>query len=132
MAMDRRAAAALIVAAPAAAFAVSGDSPKQAYFSATPLSSPFGELYTNQASRLWVELGETEKGIYTRVARETSVKLAEVSTPCSPTVVVILCEMEPRFLAAPASSNLDMETGRRLHSEERVGPLQDCPAWLHV
>jgi len=78
MAMDRRAAAALIVGAPAAAFAVGGDSPKQAYFATSPLSSPFGETYTNQATRLWVELGETEKGIYTRVARETSVKLAEV------------------------------------------------------
>jgi len=97
MAMDRRAAAALIVGAPAAAFAVGGDSPKQAYFATSPLSSPFGETYTNQATRLWVELGETEKGIYTRVARETSVKLAEVSTPCCPTVVAIFCEIATRL-----------------------------------
>jgi len=78
MAMDRRAAAGLIIGAPAAAFAVGGDSPKQAYFAKSPISSPFGETYTNQATRLWTELGETERGIYTRIARETKTQLDNI------------------------------------------------------
>ena len=76
--MDRRAAAGLIVAAPAAAFASAGDSPKQAYFATTPASSPFGEVYKNQATRLWTELGETERGIFTRIAVKTKQQLDEV------------------------------------------------------
>jgi len=78
MQMDRRAAAGLIVAAPAAAFATSGDSPKQAYFAKSPMSSPFGEVYTNQGSRLWTELGETERGIFTRIAVKTKQQLDEI------------------------------------------------------
>lgn len=78
MQMDRRAAAGLIVAAPAAAFASSGDSPKQAYFAGSPMSSPFMEVYTNQQTRLWTELGETEKGIFTRIAVKTKQQLDEV------------------------------------------------------
>jgi hypothetical protein len=84
MQMDRRAAAGLIVAAPAAAFASSGDSPKQAYFATSPMSAPFGEVYTNQGTRLWTELGETERGIFTRIAVKTKQQLDEVIAPsCS-------------------------------------------------
>lgn len=79
MQLDRRAVAGVILAAPAAAFAVGGDSPKQAYFATSPMSSPFGETYTNQASRLWQENNETEKAIYTRIAGETKKQLSEVS-----------------------------------------------------
>lgn len=80
MQMDRRAAAGVIIAAPAAAFASSGDSPKQAYFGTAPISAPFGEVYTNQATRLWKELGETEREIYTKIARNTKKELADVSS----------------------------------------------------
>ena len=79
MQMDRRTVACMILAAPAAAFAVGGDSPKQAYFSTQPLSSPFGETYTNQNTRLWQELGETEKAIFTRIASKTKSELTDVS-----------------------------------------------------
>ena len=78
MGMERRAAAGLILAAPAAAFATGGDSPKQAYFATSPLSSPFGETYTNQETRLWQELGDTEKAIFTRIATKTKAELTEV------------------------------------------------------
>ena len=78
MQMDRRAVAGVILATPAAAFAVGGDSPKQAYFATQPLSSPVGETYTNQATRLWTELGETEKAIFTRIASKTKSELTNV------------------------------------------------------
>ena len=81
MQMDRRAAAGVILAAPAAAFASSGDSPKQAYFATSPASSPFGEVYTNQATALWQELAETEREIYTKIARNTKQQLTDVSAP---------------------------------------------------
>ena len=78
--MDRRAAAGLIFAAPAAAFASAGDSPKQSYFGAAPLSAPFGETYTNRGSNaLWTELGDTEREIFTRIARKTKEELEAVS-----------------------------------------------------
>merc|ERR1740117_1424721 len=77
MAMDRRAAAGLIIGAPAAAFAVGGDSPKQAYFAKSPISSPFGETYTNQATRLW-KGGSDEEIIYKRIARETKTQLDNI------------------------------------------------------
>lgn len=86
--MDRRAAAGVILAAPAAAFASSGDSPKQAYFATSPASSPFGEVYTNQATALWQELAETEREIYTKIARNTKQQLTDVSAP---TLLVATC-----------------------------------------
>ena len=81
MQLDRRAAVGVILAAPAAAFASSGDSPKQSYFGTAPASSPFGEVYTNQGTRLWQELGDTEREIYTKIARNTKSQLSDVSTP---------------------------------------------------
>lgn len=78
MQMDRRAAAGVILAAPAAAFATGGDSPKQAYFATSPLSSPFGEVYTNQGTALWQELAETEREIYTKIARNTKKQLTDI------------------------------------------------------
>ena len=82
MQMDRRAVAGVILAAPAAAFASAGDSPKQAYFATAPASSPFGETYTNRGNGLWQELGEMEREIYTRIARATKDQLTDVSPRC--------------------------------------------------
>jgi len=78
MQLDRRAAVGAIIAAPAAAFASSGDSPKQSYFGTAPASSPFGEVYTNQGTRLWQELGETEREIYRKIAVKTKSELSDI------------------------------------------------------
>ena len=111
MQMDRRAAAGVILAAPAAAFASSGDSPKQAYFATSPASSPFGEVYTNQATALWQELAETEREIYTKIARNTKQQLTDVSArlvlpPVSSHVCARACL--PVVLILSAEPNADL------------------------
>jgi hypothetical protein len=95
MGMERRAAAGLILAAPAAAFATGGDSPKQAYFATSPLSSPFGETYTNQETRLWQELGDTEKAIFTRIATQTKAQLTEVRHTKKHQIALVLVSLPP-------------------------------------
>ena len=79
MQMDRRAAAGIIFAAPAAAFASSGDSPKQSYFGASPLSAPFGETYTARGNdSLFVKMDETEREIFARIAKQSKEQLTNV------------------------------------------------------
>jgi len=75
--LGRRSALGVILAAPAAAVAANGDAPKQSYFGASPMSAPFGETYTNQDTRLWSELGETEKAIFTRIVGQTRDQLVK-------------------------------------------------------
>lgn len=81
MQMDRRemvkAAAAAILAAPLAASA-SGDSPKQAYFGAAPISAPFGDTYGTTGAGVWEKLNPTEKGIFERILKSTVTSLEDV------------------------------------------------------
>lgn len=151
MQMDRRAAAGLIVAAPAAAFASAGDSPKQAYFGTAPMSSPFGEVYKNQGTRLWTELGETERGIFTRIAIKTKQQLDEVPLLSCPRIDTLSfanlsaemrkpCSCQQQASSRPTHdwfrrvvcSNAAVQTGRRLHPEEGLGPRKDCSPPLHL
>lgn len=79
MQMDRRAAAGIIFAAPAAAFASSGDSPKQSYFGASPMSAPFGETYTSRGNdSLFVKMDQTEREIFARIAKQSKEQLTNV------------------------------------------------------
>ena len=74
-AMDRRealkVAAAGFLAAPAAAFAASGDFPKQAFFGSAPISAPFGDTYGQAGPAVWEKLNPTERAIYERILGQT-------------------------------------------------------------
>nr|CAH04626.1 putative PsbQ protein homologue precursor [Guillardia theta] len=82
MQMDRRAmvkgVAAAVVAAPAAAFASIGDSPKQSYFGAGAMSAPFGDVYGLTGPGIWSKMNDTERGIYERILGDSKKRLQSV------------------------------------------------------
>ena len=82
MQMDRRAmvkgVAAAVVAAPAAAFASIGDSPKQSYFGAGAMSAPFGDVYGLTGTGIWSKMNDTERGIYERILGDSKKRLQSV------------------------------------------------------
>uniref|UniRef100_A0AAU8ML54 Chloroplast PsbQ n=2 Tax=Chroomonas placoidea TaxID=173977 RepID=A0AAU8ML54_9CRYP len=82
-AIDRRSVAAgigaAVIALPTASKAASGDFPKQSYFGAAPISAPFGDTYGTAGAPIWEKLGETEKGIFTRIAQTTKDQLEQAS-----------------------------------------------------
>ena len=141
MQMDRRAAAGIIFAAPAAAFASSGDSPKQSYFGASPMSAPFGETYTARGNdSLFVKMDETEREIFARIAKQSKEQLTNVRTAaaCAHAMSARAGNMDYWPSSAPCCpfQHTDLlmvhATDCGLHCEEGLGPLAHRPPSVHV